>query len=83
MSNRIRNLVNLIIEKHPEILTYYELSNYTGDLNVEGLVRAYSLNERYGTSFKTAVRATYFSIKRMTKKKCALERLEKEYPSQK
>lgn len=37
------------------------------------------MHERYYTRFRTAVRATYMAIKKMTKKKETLERLAKEY----
>ncbi|MGV8142683.1 MAG: hypothetical protein ACP5NS_03540 [Candidatus Pacearchaeota archaeon] len=79
MRERIIDLVDLISQKHPEILTYYELSNHTHDLDVECLVRAYDLDERYNTGFKTAVRATYLFLKRTTKKKETIERLQREY----
>lgn len=73
------DLVELIIKKHPEILTYYELSNYTEDLDVRGITKAYGMHERYHTEFKTAVRATYLAIKKMAKRKETLERLTQEY----
>lgn len=79
MQERIIDLVDLISQRHPEILTYYELSNHTQDLDVEGLVRAYALHERYHTGFKTAVKATYLSLKRTARKKETVERLQREY----
>lgn len=44
-----------------------------------GLVNACGLDERYGLSEETAVKALYESIKRNAKKKETLERLEKDY----
>ena len=79
MPNRISNLANTLSERHPELLTYYELSKDDRALNLEGLVKVYDLDERYKTSFIAAVYATYLSIKDRTKKKETLERLEIEY----
>lgn len=79
MQNKLSSLVNLISNNHPELITYYELSNRNNALDVSKLVKAYDLDERYKTSLRTAIFATYLSLKRMTKKEETLKRLEEEY----
>ncbi len=69
MHERIIDLADLIVKKHPEILTYYELNNHDDSLSVQGITKAYDMHERYHTRFRTAVRATYMAIKKERKKK--------------
>ncbi len=79
----ISSLVKLIYDNHPEIITYYELE--TGEnarpdaLTVRGLVKAYEIHNRYHIEFKTAVLATYQTIRNKVEKPETIAKLEKEY----
>ena len=75
----MKKLIDLIAKNHPELAAYYELSNADNSLDVEGLVRAYGIDERYHTTFRVAVYAAYLSIKRLAKKEGTKERLEREF----